>query len=71
MIIYSTPKCKACKEVKEFLCQKNIVFKEVDMTKLNVKEQNFIRQKFARISAPLIDYKGKQYYSLAELKENL
>ena len=70
IMVYSTPSCGACKQVKEYLKSKNISFSETDLTKLGADFQAMLMGRLGRLSVPIIEVdKKKLYYSLAELKE--
>jgi glutaredoxin len=70
MMVYSTPSCGACKQVKEYLRSKDIPFSETDLTKLSGQVQMMLMGRLGRLSVPIIEVdKKKFYYSLSELKE--
>jgi methionine-S-sulfoxide reductase len=52
-IVYSTPRCHNCHEIKEFLKAKNIAFDEIDLS-TSAQARNEIIEKTGRISAPIV-----------------
>jgi methionine-S-sulfoxide reductase len=52
-IVYSTPRCHNCREIKEFLKAKNIPFEEIDLA-TSAQARNEIIEKTGHISAPIV-----------------
>ncbi len=69
--VYSTPQCKSCKEVKDYLCSKNIPFESIDISKMEMKDQLNLNRRTGRLSVPIIEVNSKFFYSLKELREVL
>lgn len=55
--VYSTPTCPWCKKVKEYLKDKKIKFKEVDVS-TDEKARNDMIEKSGQMGVPLIDIDG-------------
>ncbi|MBS3169182.1 glutathione S-transferase N-terminal domain-containing protein [Candidatus Woesearchaeota archaeon] len=56
--IYTTPTCPWCKKTKEFLKQKKIAFKELDVSsKEKAREEMFKKSK--QMGVPVLDINGK------------
>jgi methionine-S-sulfoxide reductase len=53
VIVYSTPRCHNCREIKEFLKAKNIPFEEIDLA-TSAQARNEIIEKTGHISAPIV-----------------
>jgi glutaredoxin-like YruB-family protein len=53
VIVYSTPRCHNCHEIKEFLRVKNIAFDEIDLA-TNAQARNDVIEKTGHISAPIV-----------------
>ena len=69
MIIYTTPKCSACKALKIRLCKKNIAFKEIDATKIPPDKQHKILK--GRTSVPIIMMKSGRIIEERDLWKSL
>ncbi len=52
-VVYSTPRCHNCHEIKEFLKAKNIPFDEIDLA-TNAQARNEIIEKTGHIGAPIV-----------------
>ena len=56
--IYTTPTCPWCKKTKEFLKQKKVAFKELDVSsKEKAREEMFKKSK--QMGVPVLDINGK------------
>ncbi len=55
--VYSTPTCPWCKKVKEYLKDKKIKFKEVDVS-TDEKARNDMIEKSGQMGIPVIDIDG-------------
>lgn len=51
--IYSTPTCHHCREIKEFLNEKNLEFEEIDMAS-NEEARTMIIEKTGHLGAPIV-----------------
>ncbi len=68
--VYYTPGCSACKQVKEYLASKNIPFEQIDLTKIDPREQSKLISKFGRLAVPIIEIDVKKVvFTISELKE--
>lgn len=56
--VYSTINCPWCKKVKEYLSDKQVKFKEVDLTNDEVKQKEFI-EKTGQVAVPVTEINGK------------
>lgn len=56
--VYSTPTCPYCNSVKEFLTQKGISFKDVDVSADEAKAEEMIK-KSGQMGVPVIDFSGQ------------
>lgn len=56
--IYSTPACTFCRSVKRYLKEKNVSFKDIDVSRDQQAAQNMIR-KSGQTGVPVIDIGGK------------
>jgi glutaredoxin-like YruB-family protein len=56
--VYSTPSCPWCHKTKEFLKQKNVEFKDVDVSKDRTAAMEMI-QKSGQMGVPVTDIDGK------------
>lgn len=72
VIVYSTPTCPFCKQVKEFLHENNVLFDDVDVSADREKAQEMI-QKSGQMGVPVIDVDGELVigYDKKKLKELL
>ncbi|PIN94446.1 NrdH-redoxin [Candidatus Pacearchaeota archaeon CG10_big_fil_rev_8_21_14_0_10_30_48] len=72
IIVYSTPTCPWCKKVKDFLKDKKISFKDVDVSKNKKSTQEMIK-KSGQMGVPVIDIDGKIVvgFNESELKKAL
>ena len=61
--IYGTPKCGECLRLKDFLDNKRIFYREVNMMKVDAKEQ----AKLKITEVPTIEFDGKRI-SVKELR---
>ena len=57
VLVYTTPDCPYCRMVKQFLKQRNIPFKELDVTKNKAWAQELIR-KSGQNGVPVTDFNG-------------
>lgn len=58
VIVYSAPNCPWCERAKEFLKEKSVKFKEIDVAE-NEKGQKDLIKKSGQMSVPVIDIYGK------------
>ena len=58
VIIYSTPTCVYCKILKEYLTEKNIAFKEIDVS-LDESELEKMVAISGQMGVPVIDINGE------------
>jgi glutaredoxin-like YruB-family protein len=58
VIVYTTPSCPFCFAVKEFLKQKGIKFKEVDVAK-DEKAQKEMIEKSGQMGVPVVEIDGE------------
>ena len=58
VIVYSTPTCPYCISLKEFLKEKKIKFKNVDVSK-DEKAVEEMKQKTGQLGVPVIEINGK------------
>lgn len=58
VIIYTTPTCPWCKKAKEFLKQKKVPFKELDVSS-NGKAREEMMRKSKQMGVPVLDIAGK------------
>jgi len=63
IIIYGTPKCGECLRLKDFLDRKRVFYQEVNMMKVDAKEQ----AKLKITEVPTIEFDGKRI-SVKELR---
>ena len=56
--IYTTSTCPWCKKVKEFLKQKKIPYKELDVSD-NLKAREALIKKSGQMGVPVLDIDGK------------
>lgn len=54
--IYSTKKCPECIRIKAFLESKGVLYQNIDMTKVSLKEQAKLNIR----SVPTIEFNGKR-----------
>lgn len=57
-IVYSTPSCPFCWQVKEFLKQSNIEFEDIDVSADPQKAKEMI-EKSGQMGVPVIDINGE------------
>lgn len=55
--IYSTPNCKYCKGIKDYLGNRKIEFVEIDVSKDREKKEEMI-EKSGQMGVPVTDYNG-------------
>jgi glutaredoxin 3 len=55
--VYSTPTCPWCKKVKEWLKEKKIEFKDIDVSE-NEDARNVMVEKSGQMGVPVIDANG-------------
>jgi len=53
VIVYSTPTCPICKQVKDFLNAKNIEFEDINVAE-NAEKAKEIAEKTGQMSVPVI-----------------
>ncbi len=58
IIIYTTPTCPYCKQVKDYLSEKDIKYKEVDVSVDSDKAQEMI-DKSGQMGVPVLDIEGE------------
>lgn len=58
IILYVTPWCKYCDDVRNFLTEKGIEFKEVNIA-LDRKGLKELRRKSGQIGVPVLDVNGE------------
>ncbi len=58
VLIYTTPTCPFCHQVKDYLTEKKIVFTDYDVTTDNDKAQEMI-DKSGQMGVPVLDVEGK------------
>ena len=58
VIVYSTPTCPFCKQVKAFLSDNSIVFEDIDVAVDTDRAQEMI-QKSEQMGVPVIDIEGE------------
>jgi len=58
VIIYSTPTCPFCKQVKDYLSEKKIEFEDIDVSVDQDKAQEMI-DKSGQMGVPVVDIKGE------------
>ncbi len=58
VIVYSTPTCPYCKLTKEFLKEKDISFKEIDVS-ADAASANEMVKKSGQMGVPVIDIDGQ------------
>jgi glutaredoxin-like YruB-family protein len=58
VLIYTTPTCPFCHQVKDYLTEKKIVFTNYDVTTDNDKAQEMI-DKSGQMGVPVLDIEGK------------
>lgn len=56
--VYSTPTCPWCNRVKEFLTEKKVKFKEVDVSK-DDKARDEMIEKSGQMGVPVVEINGK------------
>ncbi|MBD3164649.1 NrdH-redoxin [Candidatus Woesearchaeota archaeon] len=56
--IYSTPTCPWCKKTKDFLKQKGVDFKDIDVSS-DEKSRNEMIDKSGQMGVPVLDIDGK------------
>jgi len=54
VIVYSTPSCPFCHSLKEYLKEKNISFKEIDVSENEEKLQEMIK-KSGQMGVPVLE----------------
>ena len=57
VIVYTTTTCPYCKIAKDYLIEKNIVFKEIDVSS-NEARQLEMEKKSGQMGVPVIDVNG-------------
>ncbi len=58
IIVYSTPMCPWCNVLKDFLKEKNVEFKEIDVSKDQEKAKEMI-EKSGQMGVPQMEINGK------------
>jgi len=58
VIIYSTPTCPYCKQVKEYFKEKAIEYKDIDVANDSTKAQEMI-DKSGQMGVPVADIEGE------------
>jgi len=58
VIVFTTPTCRYCSSVKQYLQQKKIRFKEVDVTRDAAAARDMVRRS-GQQGVPVIDVGGK------------
>jgi glutaredoxin len=53
VIVYSTPRCQNCNEIKEFLRERGVSFREIDIS-ADVRARDLLIEKTGRIGAPVV-----------------
>ncbi len=56
--VYSTPTCPYCVRLKQFLKEKNVLFKDVDVSADTVKAQEMITRS-GQMGVPVLDIDGE------------
>ncbi len=56
--IYTTPTCPYCKQAKEFLRERKVAFKEIDVAADSAAAQEMI-EKTGQLGVPVIEVDGK------------
>jgi len=69
--VYFTPGCSACHQVKSYLRSKEKSFEEIDLTKIEPREQAKLVSRLGRLSVPIIEVDDKFYFSIGELKDKI
>ena len=72
VIVYSTPTCPYCHMVKDYLKQKNVEFKDVDVAADQAAGQEMVK-KSGQMGVPVIDIDGKIIigFNQEEIKKTL
>ena len=68
MIIYSTPQCFKCKDLKQWLVSHKVDFKEVDLSKDSAKASEVV-SKSGSMMLPQAEINGKFYVGVDAIKE--
>jgi glutaredoxin 3 len=58
VIVFSTPTCTYCTAVKKYLREKNVKFKDVDVSKDQAAARDMVRRS-GQMGVPVIDIGGK------------
>ena len=58
IIVYSTPNCYYCVQLKDFLKKNNIKFQDIDVSKSKEKAKEMIK-KSGQMGVPVTDINGK------------
>lgn len=58
IMVYSTPTCPACQQVKEYLKQKGQEFEDIDVSQDPTKAEEMVKRT-GQMGVPVIDIDGK------------
>lgn len=58
VIVYSTPTCPYCKQLKEFLAKHDVTFEDIDVSDDQEKAQEMIK-KSGQMGVPVTDINGE------------
>ena len=58
VIVYSTPTCPYCNQLKEYLSEKNVKYENIDVSTDQDKAQEMIK-KSGQMGVPVIDMDGE------------
>lgn len=68
-IVYTSPSCKYCNMVKDFLTEKGITFKEIDITKNEEARKMLIKKDFMGLPIVKVDKEFIVGYNINKLKK--